>query len=341
MDYQQLITLSLPVFLPLLIYLILHGFGFSLNKKAHHLRLPPSPPKLPIIGHLHLLSSDMPHLALSKLSARLGPIVHLQLGQIPTLVISSPRLARDVLKTHDHAFASRPQLIAAQYLSFRCSDVTFSPYGAYWRQARKICVTELLSPRRVNSFTLIRHQEVTRLLQSLPAAAQVDMSERFFALANDVLCRVAFGRRFAEAARGLNLNEVLAETQALLAGFSVGDFFPGLEWVNKVTGLKGRLERNLRDLRTVCDEIIKEHVSANGGDDDGSEMREDFVDVLLRVQKSSDLEVPITDDNLKALVLGLFAMYLYWDATRGALPVKRCHRSLLAEFFAERSVSSR
>ncbi|GKG31956.1 hypothetical protein Tco_0426906, partial [Tanacetum coccineum] len=34
--------------------------------------------------------------------------------------------------------------------------------------------------------------------------------------------------------------------------------------------------------------------------DDG---KEDFVDVLLRVQKQHDLEVPITDDNLKALVL--------------------------------------
>ncbi|KAL3511395.1 hypothetical protein ACH5RR_030796 [Cinchona calisaya] len=31
--------------------------------------------------------------------------------------------------------------------------------------------------------------------------------------------------------------------------------------------------------------------------------KKDFVDVLLRVQKQDDLEVPITDNNLEALVL--------------------------------------
>ena len=126
------------------------------------------------------------------------------------------------------------------------------------------------------------------------------MSARFFALANDVLCRVAFGRRFSE--QGSQLPEVLKETQRLFAGFDVGEFFPELGWVNSVTGLKRRLERNLADLRAVCDEIIKEH-EGRGEDNEGRLEREDFVDVLLRVQKSKDLEVPLTDDNLKALVL--------------------------------------
>ncbi|KAL5997313.1 hypothetical protein ACLOJK_008243 [Asimina triloba] len=326
MDYHLMTTtplssflcLSLPIFLLLLplLYLVLHGFGLCLNKKAHHLRRPPSPPKLPIIGHLHLLSGHMPHLAFTNLSARLGPIIRLQLGQIPTVVLSSPRLVRDVFKTHDLVFSSRPQPVSVHHLSFGCSDITFSPYGAFWRQVRKICITELLSSRRVHSFRLVRRQEVTRLLRSLPAdSSATNMSERFFALANDILCRVAFGRRFAEAAgggeanQGLKLNKVLAETQALLAGFSVGDFFPGWEWMNRVSGLKGRLERNMRDLRIVCDEIIKEHVLGNNGgdDDDGSEMmKEDFVDVLLRVRKSGDLDLPITDDNLKAIVLVRF-----------------------------------
>eukprot|EP00268_Persea_americana_P063489 TRINITY_DN8239_c2_g1_i1.p1 TRINITY_DN8239_c2_g1~~TRINITY_DN8239_c2_g1_i1.p1 ORF type:complete len:508 (-),score=54.15 TRINITY_DN8239_c2_g1_i1:387-1910(-) len=298
--------LSLPVFISLLVPLLLL-LRYVLRNPTRH-KLPPSPPKLPIIGHLHLLS-DMPHHSLSQLARQLGPIIHLQLGRVPTLVVSSPRLARDILKTHDHSFASRPQLLAAQYLSFGCSDVTFSPYGPYWRQVRKICVTELLSPKRVNSFRLVRDEEVTRLLRSVSASAvsasETDMSERFFGLANDILCRVAFGRRFSDGSDKNRLNEILTETQALLAGFSVADFFPGLEWVNGLTGLKGRLERNLKDLRTVCDEIIGEHLSGRAGSDDVSG-REDFVDVLLRVQKSGDLEVPITDDNLKALVLDMF-----------------------------------
>jgi cytochrome P450 len=248
----------------------------------------------------------MPHLSLAHMANKLGPIIYLRLGRVPTVVVSSADLAKHVLKTHDHIFASRPQLISAQYLSFGCSDVTFSPYGPYWRQARKICVTELLSTKRVSSFQLIRDEEVNRLLSSVSgqSGSEIDLGEQFFGLANDILCRVAFGKRFKEESgerQKRHLVDVLTETQALFAGFCVGDFFPEWEWVNWVSGYKARLTRNLEDLRAVCEEIIKEHVDEAGAGAVAG--KEDFVDVLLRVQKRQDLEVPITDDNLKALVL--------------------------------------
>ncbi|KAG9446295.1 hypothetical protein H6P81_012423 [Aristolochia fimbriata] len=297
---------SLQIFLlPLILTVVVYLLFFRRRQVG-------VPPGLPLIGHLHLMT-DMPHVALAELAQKHGPLLFLRLGRVPALVVSSPRLAREVLKTHDHALCSRPHLTGAHYLSFGCSDVTFSPYGPYWRQARKICVTELLHPRRVSSFHRIRRDEVARMLASLTAASAagggVDVSERFLTLASDVLCRVAFGKRFAEAAGGSehrrSLAEVLAESQALMAGFSVGDFFPGFEWVNSLTGLKRRLENNLADLSAVCDDIIAEHQAKGMPGSSGSE-KEDFVDVLLRVKRSPDLEVPFTDDNLKALVLDMF-----------------------------------
>ncbi|KAL0004432.1 hypothetical protein SO802_011993 [Lithocarpus litseifolius] len=95
---------------------------------------------------------------------------------------------------------------------------------------------------------------------------------------------------------------VLTETQALFAGFCLGDFFPGWDWVDSLSGYTKRLSKNLGDLRAVCEEIIEEHLKEQGV----SNGKEDFVDVLLRVQQRKDLEVPITDDNLKALVLDMF-----------------------------------
>ncbi|PQM38791.1 hypothetical protein Pyn_21199 [Prunus yedoensis var. nudiflora] len=244
---------------------------------------------LPIIGYLHhlLLTEAPPYQSLSHLAQKLGPIIHLQLGRVPTLVISSAHLAKLVLKTHDHVFASRPQLVAAQWLSFGCSDVTFSPYGPYWRQARKICVTELLSSKRVSAFQLVRDEES-------------GVGKRFIVEEEE--------ESKSKSKSEDRLVELLSETQALLAGWCVGDFFPEWEWVNWVSGLRRRLKRNLEGLRQVCDEIIQEHLnkttSCEGGRGGGS--REDFVDVLLRVRQRDDLVVPITDDNLKALVLDMF-----------------------------------
>lgn len=150
---------------------------------------------------------------------------------------------------------------------------------------------------------------MNRLLGSLSAqsGSELDLGKMFFALANDVLCRVAFGKRFKEESgedegQKRHLVGVLTETQALFAGFCLGDFFPGWDWVDSLSGYTKRLSKNLEDLRAVCEEIIEQHVKEQGV----SNGKEDFVDVLLRVQQREDLEVPITDDNLKALVLDMF-----------------------------------
>jgi cytochrome P450 len=172
--------------------------------------------------------------------------------------------------------------------------------------ARRVVVSELLSARRVATYGSVRGKELRRLLAHLTKnttpGAPLDLSECFLNLANDVLCRVAFGRRFPHG-KDDKLAAVLAEAQDLFAGFTIGDFYPQLEpFASTVTGLRRRLKSCLADLREVCDDIVEEHVSGKHqripGDRD-----EDFVDVLLRVQKQPDLEVPLTDDNLKALVL--------------------------------------
>lgn len=76
--------------------------------------LPPGPPKLPILGNIHQLKSQAQHRLLNNLARIYGPIMHLQLGQVPIVVISTPRLAQEILKTHDISLAYRPPTTASQ-----------------------------------------------------------------------------------------------------------------------------------------------------------------------------------------------------------------------------------
>ncbi|MCO5568352.1 hypothetical protein L7F22_022051 [Adiantum nelumboides] len=90
-------------------------------------RFPPGPFAWPFIGHLHLLSTDLPHQALRDLSQKYGPIVGLRLGQQLAVAISSPDLAKEVLHTHDKIFANRPPFQFNELLlSGQNSDIVFS-----------------------------------------------------------------------------------------------------------------------------------------------------------------------------------------------------------------------
>ncbi|KAF4370635.1 hypothetical protein G4B88_013391 [Cannabis sativa] len=111
---------------------IILKYYFILKKKPTFINLPPSPPKLPIIGNLHQFgTTSSPHISLLNLSRKYGPIFYLNLGHIPTVIISSAKLAKEAFKTHDLAFASRPRNVAAEYLFYKSTDMVFSPYGAY------------------------------------------------------------------------------------------------------------------------------------------------------------------------------------------------------------------
>ncbi|XP_024520302.1 cytochrome P450 71A6-like [Selaginella moellendorffii] len=108
--------------------------------------LPPGPPRVPLLGHLHLLGV-LPHKSLSDLSSRYGPVMLLWFGFAPTLVVSSPDAAREVLCTQDLAFASRPNISLAKYMFYK--DLAWTSYGPYWRLMRKVTTVELFTAKRL------------------------------------------------------------------------------------------------------------------------------------------------------------------------------------------------
>ncbi|KAK3439849.1 hypothetical protein EUGRSUZ_B00191 [Eucalyptus grandis] len=127
--------------------------------------LPPSPPKLPILRNPS--ARQLPYISLHHLARTYGPIIFLQLGEIPTVVVSSARMAKKVMTTHDLALSSRPQIFSAKHLFYDCTDVVFSPYGPYWRHIRRNCILELISAKRVQSYSHVRVEEVARLVDRI------------------------------------------------------------------------------------------------------------------------------------------------------------------------------
>ena len=84
----------------------------------------------------------------------------LYLGAMPTLVVSSPRAAEAVMCTHNHVFASQLHSVVSDTIMYGLFDIGFTPYGEYWREARKLVTTHMLGVKKVQSFRSAAAEEV-------------------------------------------------------------------------------------------------------------------------------------------------------------------------------------
>jgi len=270
------------------------------SRKRNSSNLPPSPSIIPIVANLHQLVTS-PHIALQKLTK-------IWSHNFPT-TWSNPnsdcflsKTSKGSLRTHDLALCSRPQLFSAKYLFYNCTNIAFAPYGDYWKHIRKICIVQLLSANRVQSYSSVREEEVARLVHRVEGSypGTTDLSKMLGLYANDVLCRLAFGRDFTEGGdyHRHGFQTMLDEYQELLGGFSVGDFFPSLEFIHSLTGMKSRLQDTTRGFDQLFDQILDEHKDSNK-----VEEHKDLIDVLLEEQKNGSDEMPLTTDNIKAIIL--------------------------------------
>ncbi|KAJ4838532.1 hypothetical protein Tsubulata_048193 [Turnera subulata] len=118
---------------------------------------------------------------------------------------------------------------------------------------------------------------------------------------NAALCRVALGKDYSSGGdfdkRGFQ--KMLDEYQELLGGFSLGDYFPSLELVQTLTGMKARLQHTFKKFDEFFDEIIEEHLNSERKPDDFM----DLVAVLLDLQKNGSYDMPLTMANVKAIML--------------------------------------
>ncbi|XAR50254.1 hypothetical protein NMG60_11004529 [Bertholletia excelsa] len=278
-------------------------FLLFLSKRSRR-NLPPSPWKLPLIGNFHQLGLA-PHRSLRSLAQKYGPLLLLHFGQVPVLIISSAAAAREILRTHDQKFSSRPKSRLAKRLIYDSRDVVFSPYGEHWREARSIGVLNLLSNRRVQSFRNVREEEAAAMIEMIRnCSSWVNLSEMFTLLSGNIVCRVVLGKKYVGEGGGRRLKVMLDRLSEFLGSLNVGEYISWLAWLNSITGFDAKANKLAKEVDEFLTEVVEEHTNKKDRTEKGkieNEGKQDFVDCLLDIQ--GDKTRPINGDITKAITL--------------------------------------
>jgi hypothetical protein len=276
--------------------------------------LPPGPKPWPIIGNLNLIGT-LPHRYIHALSKQYGPLTQLQFGSFPVVVGSSVEMAKFFLKTHDVVFTDRPKTAAGKYTTYNYSDITWSPYGAYWRQARKMCLTELFSAKRLESYEYIRSEEVLALLRDLRRGASAAGAGRALVLKDylstvslNVITRMVMGKKYLEKEVRDEAGSVITTPDEfkwmidelfLLNGvLNIGDSIPWLDWMD-LQGYIKRMKKLSKMFDRFLEHVVEEH-SERRRRDGKCFVAKDMVDVLLEFASDPSLEVKLNREGVKA-----------------------------------------
>ncbi|XP_058227308.1 trimethyltridecatetraene synthase-like [Rhododendron vialii] len=280
-------------------------------RRRRKLNLPPGPNPWPIIGNLNLIGS-LPHRSLDSLSQKYGPIMHLRFGSFPVVVGSSVDMAKMFLKTMDVTFASRPKTAAGKYTTYNYSDITWSPYGAYWRQARRMCLMELFSAKRLESYEYIRVEEMKALLKELHGSAgePVMLKNHLSTVSLNVISRMVLGKRYLDEAENSivepeEFKKMLDELFLLNGVFNIGDSIPWIDFMD-LQGYIKRMKIVAKKFDRFLEHVLDEH-NARKKEEAGNFVAKDMVDVLLQLAEDPNLEIKLERHGVKAFTQDLLA----------------------------------
>ncbi|GMH08852.1 hypothetical protein Nepgr_010692 [Nepenthes gracilis] len=308
-------TISTAEFTPLLLIFSLSLILVALYATARAGRrkippLPPGPINIPLVGHLPFLDRSL-HTYFADLAQTYGPILSLRLGQKVCVVVSSPSIAKEVLKDNDVTFANRDVPAAAKAGVYGGISILWSPYGPEWRMLRKIGVHQMIGTAALDSaYYDLRRREVRRTVGYLNgrAGSAVNLGEQLFVTTLNVVTSMLWSSGAVEAAAerdsvGAEFRRWVEEFTAMLGKPNVSDFFPWAAWFD-LQGIERRMRECSRKFDKMFDETIDQRLKSM---DQSQETRgiKDVLQVLLELKDDVDAKTPLTMTHVKALFLDM------------------------------------
>ncbi|TXG69156.1 hypothetical protein EZV62_004091 [Acer yangbiense] len=278
----------------------------------------------PLLGHLPLLGGKIPVCKiLGAMADKYGPIFSLKLGKYPTLMVSSWEIAKDCLVINDKILATRPRIAFGKYVGYDNAIFALAPYGHYWRNIRKIAITEMMSTHRVETLKHVRSSAIDTFIRDLNMVCQdqapkvVIMSELMEHLTFSMNLKLIAGKQFSgrdyaeENSDACRIKRAIKEAVYLSGVFVVGDAIPWLDWMD-FQGV-GSMKRTFKEIDSVLGSWLEQHLLTKAKDSE-----RDFMDVLLS-KLSNDDDVASMSSHTRDTIVKATAFILIFTGAESTL----------------------
>lgn len=221
---------------------------------------------------------------MAKLAETHGPVMRLQIAQgNPTIIISSPELAKEILHINDILFSDRsiPDVTTAH--NHNHSSLVFLPVSPLWQDLRKICHHKLFANKTLDASQDLRRQKLLELMsdmrQSSAGGEVVDIGRAAFKTCINFLSNTFVSQDFVR-----NLDDEYKDIVATLLKATgtpnVSDFVPALKMFDP-QGVRKHTANYLTKFFAILDRLIEERSKVRK--EKGYVTNNDMLDTLLDI----------------------------------------------------------
>jgi cytochrome P450 len=298
LPWSSYVWLSLLIVIPAAV--VLHDFWVVQ-------RMPSGPTPLPFVGNKHQLAKSQPWIQFQNWSKTYGPIFTIWIGRKPTVIISDPVIAADLMEKRSNKYSSRPRMVAMGEILWNGASMLVQPYGKDWTVRRKL-LHQAMTPKALRLYKPVQTAEASRLCWALlqTPADWEKLLERF--TSSIVFC-VAYGHRidslnaeviqqrfkFMHYSASLNIpGKYLVESFPILK--HVPDVFAPWKAEIKAHGREEAAE-NMALVEGVRSDMIRAKVQ-------GSDVPESLCKLLLELRETE--HIPLSDRDFSFIPASLF-----------------------------------
>ncbi|XP_061855118.1 vitamin D 25-hydroxylase isoform X1 [Colius striatus] len=248
-----------------LLLLLLAAVVRQLLKQRRPPGFPPGPAGLPLIGNIHALGAEQPHVYMRRQSQIHGQIFSLDLGGISAIVLNGYDAVKECLVHQSEIFADRPSLPLFKKLT-NMGGLLNSKYGRGWTEHRKLAVnTFRLFGYGQRSFEHKISEESMFFLDAIDTykGRPFDLKHLITNAVSNITNLIIFGERFTyEDTEFQHMIEIFSENIELAASASVF-LYNAFPWIGILPfGKHQQLFRNAAEVYDFLHELI-ERVSEN------------------------------------------------------------------------------